>query len=113
MSFCVELPLRIESVANLREHWGAKQRRTRKQREAAMFVPKGIKLPCTVKLTRIGQKHLDGDNLQSGFKALRDGIASRLGIDDNDPRVTWEYGQERGSPRIYAARIEISHPEAI
>ena len=99
----VTLPLRIVSVSNQREHWAVKARRTKSHRHAALAVPKA-ELPCTVKLTRIGLKTLDGDNLQGGLKALRDGIADRLGVDDADPRVTWEYAQERGE---YAVRVEI------
>lgn len=34
-------------------------------------------------------------------------IADRLGVDDNDPRVTWCYCQQCGQPKQYAARIEI------
>lgn len=99
----VTLPLRIVSTLNLREHWTKRHRRNQAHRKAALAVPKA-ELPCTVKLTRIGLKILDGDNLQGGLKALRDGIADRLGVDDADPRVTWEYAQERGE---YAVRVEI------
>ncbi|MFK3647926.1 hypothetical protein ACI2IY_05740 [Lysobacter enzymogenes] len=102
------LPLRIVSEANKREHWRYRQRRSKACRSAAVAVPNGIALPCAVHLTRIAPRKLDDDNLQSGFKALRDGIADRLGIKDNDPRVTWSYDQERGKPHEYAARITIT-----
>lgn len=39
---------------------------------------------------------LDDDNLRSALKAVRDGIAEKLGIDDRDPRVEWRYGQRKG-----------------
>jgi len=100
----VTLPLRIVSTLNVREHWSKRHKRAQAHRKAALVVPKA-ELPVTVKLTRIGLKTLDGDNLQGGLKALRDGIADRLGVDDADPRVTWEYAQERGE---YAVRVEIS-----
>lgn len=102
----VTLPIRIESVANLREHWGRKAARAKGHKIAALAVAPHS-LPCVVTMTRIAPRPLDGDNLQSGFKALRDGIAARLGVDDADPRVTWRYGQERGKPKEYAARVEI------
>jgi hypothetical protein len=102
----VLLPIRIESVANKREHWAAKAKRTKAHRTAALAVPVHP-LPCVVTLTRIGPRSLDGDNLQSGFKALRDGIAQRLGVDDADPRVEWRYSQRKGSPKQYAAAVEI------
>lgn len=102
-----ELPLRIESVANLREHWSKRARRAKAHKLAALAVPVHP-LPCVVTLIRVGPRQLDGDNLQGGFKALRDGIAARLGVDDADPRVRWEYGQEKGKPKQYAARVIIA-----
>lgn len=102
----IELPLRIESVANRREHWTTRSRRTKAHRLAALAVPVHP-LPCVVTLTRVAPRRLDGDNLQSGFKALRDGIADRLGVDDADPRVRWEYDQVRGQHKEYAARVRI------
>lgn len=101
-----ELPLRIESVANKREHWSARARRTKAHRLAALAVPTHP-LPCIVTLTRVGPRKLDDDNLASGFKALRDGIADRLGVDDGDSRVTWRYAQVRGKAKEYAARVTI------
>lgn len=64
-------------------------------------------LPCVVRMTRVAPRSLDDDNLSSGFKALRDGIADRLGVKDNDPRVRWEYAQVRGRAKEYAARVMI------
>jgi hypothetical protein len=60
-----------------------------------------------VTLIRVAPRKLDDDNLQSGFKALRDGIADRLGVKDNDPRVKWKYDQVRGRAKEYAARVRI------
>lgn len=102
----VDLPLRIESVANRREHWATRARRTKLHRFAALAV-QPHPLPCVVTLVRVAPRRLDGDNLQSGFKALRDGIADRLGVDDADPRVTWKYDQVRGRAKEYAARVKI------
>lgn len=108
----VDLPLRIVSCANLREHWAKRANRARSHRLAAIAVPMHP-LPCVVTLTRIAPRELDDDNLRSGFKALRDGIADRLGVNDNDPRVRWEYGQERGAPKQYAARVTIEALAAV
>lgn len=106
--FSVTTPLRIESVANKREHWSVKYRRTKRDRQAMMVViPRGLPVPCEVTITRIAPRRLDGDNLQSGCKAIRDAIAERLGVDDADPRVIWNYAQEKGKPKEYAVRIEI------
>jgi hypothetical protein len=106
--FTITIPLRLDSMLNLRLHHMSKHRKVKAQREAAIVVPCGTPVPCTVLLTRIAPRELDGDNLQGAFKALRDGIAARLGVDDRDRRVTWLYDQERGQPKEYAVRITIT-----
>lgn len=108
----VTLPLHIESLLNKREHWSARYRRSKANRKAACYITPLPPLPVSVLLCRIGPRPLDGDNLQSGFKSLRDGIAARYGIDDNDPRIEWLYAQERGKAREYAARITITPRES-
>lgn len=102
----IVIPLKIPSAANLREHPMARYRRAKSQRAAAIVVPVHP-LPCIVRLIRIAPRPLDSDNLQSAFKSLRDGIADRLGVKDNDPRVRWEYDQQRGAPKLYAVRVEV------
>ena len=104
----IEIPIRIESEANLREHHQRRARRARDHRRAAFYTLHGQpkpELPCTVVLTRIGRRDLDDDNLAGGFKACRDGIAQWLGIDDADPRVSWRYAQRR-DPSRYSAEVE-------
>lgn len=111
----IVVPIRIESEMNRREHWTARKKRFDAQRFATWCVLRGevdlVRLSFApvieVTLTRIGPRTLDGDNLQGGFKAVRDEIARILGIDDGDPRITWRYGQEKGKPKEYAVRIEI------
>lgn len=105
-SLVVEIPIRVESVANLREHWGKKAARAKAHRAAAIVVPKH-ELPCRVTLMRIAPRNLDDDNLASAFKNLRDGIADRLGVKDNDPRVDWKYEQAKGKPKEYTAFVKI------
>ena len=53
-------------------------------------------LPVIVRLTRIGQKRLDDDNLRMALKAVRDCVAAWLGVDDANPLIRWEYGQRAG-----------------
>lgn len=101
----VEIPLRLRSRLNAREHWGQRARRTRREREAAYMLTPRVAVPCVVRIVRIGKRRMDGDNLQDSAKAVRDGVAQKLGVDDGDPRVTWEYGQEIG--KEYGVRIEI------
>lgn len=105
-SLVVEVPIRIESVANLREHWGKKAARAKKHRAAAIIVPKH-ELPCLVTLIRVAPRALDSDNLASSFKNLRDGIADRLGVQDNDPRIRWRYEQVKGKPKEYTSFVMI------
>ncbi len=65
-------------------------------------------LPCTITLTRIAPRELDGDNLQAGCKAARDAVALFLCADDADPRISWEYRQARRGVKDYALLIEIN-----
>ena len=61
--------------------------------------------PVTITMTRIAPRTLDDDNLASGFKATRDGIADWLGIDDGSKRLRWVCEQRKG--RQYAAEIVV------
>lgn len=114
----VTLPVKIESIANRREHWAARANRAKSHRTQAWaelrHADKAPRLlgPVVVTLTRIAPRELDSDNLAIGFKSVRDGIADWLGVNDNDKRITWEYCQERGAPNQYAARIEVREATA-
>jgi hypothetical protein len=110
----VEIDMKIVSVANMRLHWAAKARLTKSQRQktknalAAVAQSFGVEvLPVTVVLTRIAPRQLDGDNLQSGFKAVRDGVADWLGVDDGSSLVDWQYCQRSGGPKVYKVEIEV------
>jgi len=46
-----------------------------------------------VTIIRCGSRLLDDDNLCFAYKPLRDSIATSLGIDDGDKRISFEYGQ--------------------
>ena len=46
-----------------------------------------------VSLIALRRRLLDGDNLQGGFKPLRDAVAESLGLDDADNVISWEYHQ--------------------
>lgn len=98
------------STANLREHWSRRAKRAKNQREAARGA-----LACyarelralaalggviRVELVRVSPRKLDSDNLQGALKAIRDGVADALGIDDGSPRYRWGYAQRKGSPSV-------------
>lgn len=98
----VDIPIRTQSEANLREHWAVKARRVKLHRDTAYMVIrqalKGAKpLPCTVTLTRMSPRLLDDDNLRQAMKATRDGIADWLGVDDRSPLIKWQYDQKQAS----------------
>lgn len=57
-------------------------------------------LPLTVSITRVGSRSLDGDNLQSACKAVRDQIADCIGTDDRSADYTWTYHQLHGAPAV-------------
>ena len=106
----LSIPLRLPSAANLREHWSARARRVKAQRQAVAIYVLGKPrpaLPVVVTLTRVAPRALDGDNLQSAFKAPRDEVARWLGVDDADPRVTWSYAQRSGGVGRYGIEIEL------
>ena len=96
------LPLRLESSANLREHWRARAARSKVYRDMSRAICRPPDWAETAKIQVImwriaPSQGLDDDNLAAAFKAVRDGIADRLGLkNDRDPRVKWEYRQSRG-----------------
>lgn len=104
-----EIPMKLPSVANLREHWAAKARRAKEHRRLGFtfgnLYLRGIALPCVVRIVRVAPRALDSDNLSSACKNLRDGLADAIGVDDRDPRVMWEYGQEKG--KVAKVRVEV------
>ncbi len=110
----VELPIKTVSENNIKGgHWGKRAGRTSSQRDVTRLAlqahfGKPPAPPLVVLLTRIAPRKLDGDNNQGALKAVRDGVADWLGIDDGADCVTWTYGQEQGAPKAYAVRVEVS-----
>jgi hypothetical protein len=108
----IELPIKTVAGLNAREHWRKRAARVKGERQAACMGIKSLRnrpeLPVTVRLVRLSGGTLDDDNLQGAFKAIRDGVADAYGIPDNDPRIRWEYAQERCRRGIYAVRIEVT-----
>ena len=121
MKLIFEIPGKLVSGMNAREHWGSRANRAKKQREGGaehaanailrwrLKQGKGrdaLPFPLVVTIIRRGKAPLDSDNLAISGKHLRDGIADALGVDDGDESlVTWEYRQEH-APK-YSARVEI------
>lgn len=113
----VEYPTRLVSALNAREHHMARARRVKRERwNAHLMLVQERKappeFPVVVTVTRIAPRPLDAhDNLPSACKATIDSVAEWLGVADNDPRVSFKTAQERGAPKFYGVRIEVSHVE--
>lgn len=107
-----EIAIRTVSESNKHEHWRARHKRSVAQHNAIGYTLRplvhGLQLPAVVLLTRCAPSSgLDDDNLRGALKHCRDGVAKVLGIDDRDPRVRWEYRQERSPKGRYAVRVRI------
>ena len=103
------IPVKTVAGLNAREHWRARSGRVKKERTAAaMLTPSGIGLPCVVKMLRLSSSKLDDDNLQGACKAIRDGIADKIGFPDNDPRIVWLYEQEKCKRGEFGVRVQIT-----
>lgn len=112
MMVCVRVPIRIISEANSRQHWRKAAARKKEHRSIARLVLQQHARPMhegavRILLTRIAPRVLDDDNLASGFKAARDGVADWLGIDDGSKRLAWSYAQAKGATGEYAAIVAV------
>lgn len=109
-----QAPVKTVSEANQREHWAVKnERKNAQQLEVSTvlhnnLLNRKVRLPCVVKLTRIGPRALDTDNLAGAMKHVQDAIARKLGVDDGDTeKVRWEYHQMPIRIREYAVKVSI------
>lgn len=117
--FGFTMPMRLVSETNQREHHMARHRRRKAQRAAATLafrsalgqagMQAGMQWSHThVIVTRIAPRFLDGhDNLQSSCKAVVDGIADAMGVNDGSGVVRWAYRQEHGKPKEYACMVQV------
>lgn len=94
------LPIKTISEANCRDHWAKKAKRVKTHRTTARLMCPKFELPCIVTLTRVSRGTLDDDNLRGATKAVRDGIADKLGADDGSPLIDWRYAQKKGAPSV-------------
>lgn len=103
------IPIKAVSVANLRMHWAvkaklAKNHRAQSRMALEQSAPIPPQIPVTVILTRVGPRTLDTDNLASSLKAVRDGVADWLGVDDGHKDIDWQYRQRKGH---YSVELEV------
>lgn len=107
-------PVKTVSEMNRRDHWAVRLERKKNQQQEVLVAMqnalrgRSIQLPCTVKLTRVGPRTLDDDNLRSSLKFCRDQVAAKLGVDDGDvENVKWEYAQKPVRQFVYGVKIQI------
>lgn len=116
MTLDVTIPgLATKNESNTRTHWRDRQKRAKHQRAVVGLVlatqrpPAG---PWRVTLTRVSPRALDTDGLAAALKAVRDAVASWLGVDDGPAApVTWRVEQERGEVAV-RVRVETWDVEA-
>lgn len=113
------MPIKTVTEGKQEAHWSIPSKRHKNQKDIIhcflkLDKPK-ITTPCTVKLIRIAPRSMDDhDNLKMSFKWIVDAIAEyihpnkAIGRADDDKKIKWEYAQEKGAPKEYAIRIEIT-----
>ena len=102
---------------NGRENWRPKAARIAKERAAVaealtLAAPSDAALSFAsgaVLLTRHSAGVLDDDNLRGALKGTRDEAAAWLGIDDKDPRIAWDYSQEKCKAKMHSVSITFGH----
>lgn len=104
----ITLPIKTGRGLNDRVHWAARMKTVKQQRNLACLLVPAHPLPCVVTLTRCSAGTLDDDNLRGALKAVRDGVADRLRVDDADPRVRWQYAQEKCKRGEFGVRVDIA-----
>lgn len=118
-SFRFELvvPLKLINPLNRREHWIARQKRVRKEREEVGFAfdlylsfwrPPAFRY--AVRLIRLGNRKWDDDGTVAGLKGVRDEVAVHLGVDDGSDQIKFTYGWEPG--KFIGVRIVIEEGES-
>ena len=119
MSLSISVPIRLVSEANAHEHWRKRCARANGQRNAVrsvLWATLGSLAgrrrldewgSARVLITRVAPRSLDSDNAVGSCKHVRDEIAAWLGVDDRNPRVTWDVEQRKGEPKQYAVDILI------
>ncbi len=115
--------LKLVSEANRQQHWAARGKRAKAQRELASYYVRpyrdAIPIPATITIRRIAPRALDDDNLARACKAVRDGIADALlpatqgnqrrrWANDSDGQIAWRYEQRKGRPKEHGVEIEVS-----
>ena len=108
----VTLPLRtVNELNGSHSHWRVVSKRRKHIRAMSALMTPVAPLPCVVRMTRVSAGELDDDGLRAALKSVRDGIADRLGVKDNDKRVAWLYGQAKCRRGQFCVRVEIEEQQ--
>lgn len=112
MTVIIFMPILTRGETNVRQHWGAKARRHKAQREAARLFMRDAQVrglilvfsikPTLITLTRqaMNKRPMDCDNLPASMKHVRDGIADAFGVDDGrGGGLNWSYAEHRTNKR--------------
>ena len=106
------LPFRLVNASNAREFHLVRAKRAASERGVTKMavksrLGKASAERWTVTLTRLYKaRPFDDDGAVSCQKAVRDGVADALGIDDRSDRVTWQYGQRKAPSYGVEIRLE-------
>lgn len=94
-------------------HWSVSGKRHKAQKMAVTAFLRHeleeVPLPCKITLVRYSMRFYDDDNLRGAFKYVRDAVSefaipekaigknghALSGRADNDPRIEWDYRQEK------------------
>ena len=100
--------LKTRGGMNAREHYHARARRVRSERDTVGWYLRGHQkpaLPLLVTLTRIAPSNgMDDDGNTSALKGIRDAFAEWIGVDDKHRDIVrYAYEQRRGA---WAVEIE-------
>lgn len=106
----LELPFVTTSRANdhRSNHWGARARAAKPQRQGTQLAlakhrrtlqAELAAAGLVVRVVRIAPRELDGhDNVGMALKAVSDGVADALGVNDRDERLVLQPDGEKGTP---------------
>lgn len=96
--------MRLVSESNARQHWTKKHARTANRRSLVGMIVRTkigrVTYPVRVDLTYHNSRRIDPGNIGVAFKAVQDGIADAIGVDDgNLDFYDWHYHSSPDAPR--------------
>ena len=118
------VPVKTPNPLNTLRHWRKISQERRGQKGAvrlawyahlgAAYGKPYARTGARITLTRLGVGHLDQhDGLPASLKAVVDEVAHLLGFDDdNDPRLTFVFRQEKAPRKKTGVRVEVEDPVA-